>query len=67
MSLSLVLGNLVGRSMISYMLVSACFVASCMRVRPAFARCLNPYALAAAVLLTMLGFAAAVVSGGGVR
>jgi len=68
MSLSFVLGNLFGRALISYLLVLfACLVSARMQVRPALARSRRWYAVTATLLLTVLGFAAAVVSGGGVR
>lgn len=68
MSLSFVLGNLFGRALVSYLLVFlACLVSARMQVRPALARSKRWYALSATLLLTVLGFASAVVNGGGLR
>lgn len=68
MSLSFVLGNLVGRALVSYLLVFlACLAATRLQPRPAFARSLRWYGLLATVVLTLLGMASAVVQGGGVR
>lgn len=68
MSLSFVLGNLLGRALVSYLLVFlACLVTTRLQVGPALSRSRRWYALAATLLLTVLGFVSAVVNGGGVR
>lgn len=68
MSLSFVFGNLLGRAVVSYLLVFlACLVMARMQIRPALARSRRWYALLATLLLTVLGFASAVVNSGGVR
>ena len=65
MSLLYVLGNLLGRALVSYVLVwIVCWLASRFNVRQAFRRSLRWYSLLAVAVLALLGLGAA-ISGGG--
>ena len=67
MSFSFVLGNLLGRLLVSYALVwLVLFLASRFNWRLAFARSKRWYSLLAVVALGVLGMGAAVVRSGGV-
>lgn len=66
MSLSFVVGNMVGRVVISYLVVLAvCCLLSEFRFRPAFAFSIRWYSLAIVALLAVLGAGVAVSRGGG--
>lgn len=67
MSLSFILGNLLGRSLISYGVVwLILWVFSKLNYRLAFVRSRRWYSVLAVVLITVLGMGAAVVRGGGI-
>lgn len=64
MQLSFVLGNLLGRALVSYALVwVVCWLASRFNWRMAFKRSGRWYSVIAVVLLTLLGMGAAVSRG----
>ncbi len=64
MQLSFVLGNLLGRALVSYALVwVVCWLASRFNWRLAFKRSGRWYSVLAVVLLTLLGMGAAVSRG----
>ena len=66
MSLSFVLGNLLGRALVSYVLVwVACFLASRFDWRLAFTRSRRWYSILAVIVLTLLGMGGAIVQSGG--
>jgi len=66
MSLSFVLGNLLGRALVSYVLVwVACLLASRFDWRLAFTRSRRWYSILAVVVLTLLGMGSAIVRTGG--
>ena len=67
MSLSFILGNLLGRGLISYFLVwLILWLFSRLNWRLAFKRSRRWYSVLAIVLMTLLGMGAAVVRGGGI-
>ena len=66
MALSYVLGNLVGRALVSYLLVwVACLATSRFDWRMAFTRSRRWYSVLAVVLLTLLGMGGAMLRAGG--
>lgn len=66
MNLLFVLGNLLGRALISYALVwLVCWFASRLNWRAAFVRSRRWYSLLAVLLLTLLGTGSAIVKSGG--
>jgi apolipoprotein N-acyltransferase len=66
MNLLFVLGNLLGRAMVSYALVwLVCWFASRLSWRAAFARSRRWYSLLAVVALTLVGMGSALVKSGG--
>jgi len=66
MSFSYVIGNLIGRALVSYLLVwIACLLGSRFDWRLAFARSRRWYGVAAVIVLTVLGLGGALVGGGG--
>lgn len=66
MSFSYVFGNLVGRAIVSYLLVwIACLLGSRFDWRLAFVRSRRWYSVAAVIVLTVLGLGGALVGGGG--
>lgn len=66
MAASFILGNLIGRAVVSYALVwLACWLASRLRWREAFARSVRWYGVLAVAALTLLGLAAGVAPAGG--
>jgi len=68
MSFSFVLGNLVGRALVSYVLVwAACLAASRFNWRLALTRSGRWYSVLAVVVLTLLGLGGAVVRSGGAQ
>jgi hypothetical protein len=68
MSFSFVLGNLVGRALVSYVLVwVACLAASRFNWRMAFTRSRRWYSVLAVVVLTLLGLGGAIVRSGGAQ
>lgn len=68
MSISFVLGNLLGRALLSFALVwVACWLASRLDWRTALARSRRWYGLLSVAVLTLLGMGSAIVSAGGVR
>lgn len=68
MSISLVLGNLFGRALLSFALVwGACLLVSRLDWRLALARSRRWYGLLSVAVLTLLGMGSAIVSAGGVR
>ena len=68
MSISFVLGNLLGRALLSLALVwVAFFLVSRLDWRLALARSRRWYGLLSVAVLTLLGMGSAVVSAGGVR
>lgn len=67
MSLSYVLGNLLGRALVSYLLVwLVCWLSCRCKMGEAFRRSLRWYSLLAVAALSLMGLGAA-VSGGGLR
>jgi hypothetical protein len=67
MTLSFILGNLLGRALISYALVwLLLWLISRLNWRVAFVRSGRWYSVLAVVLMTLLGMGAAMVRGGGV-
>jgi hypothetical protein len=65
MSLSFILGNLLGRALVSYVLVwLVCWLSCRFNWRLAFKRSGRWYSLLAVAVLTLLGMAAAVGRGG---
>jgi apolipoprotein N-acyltransferase len=68
MSVSFVLGNLLGRALLSFALVwIVCLLISRLDWRRAFARSQRWYSVLSVALLTMLGMGSAIVTTGGVR
>lgn len=68
MSLSFLLGNFLGRVLVSFLLVwLVCLCASRFNWRLAFVRSKRWYALLASVVLALLGTGAALVTAGGLR
>ena len=68
MSFSFVLGNLVGRALVSYVLVwIACLAASRFNWRLALTRSGRWYSVLAVVVLTLLGMGGAIVRSGGAQ
>lgn len=68
MSVSFVLGNLVGRALISFLIVWViCLCASRFNWRAAWTRSRRWYSWVAVVLMTMLGFGSALVTSGALR
>jgi hypothetical protein len=68
MSFSFVLGNLIGRALVSYVLVwVACLAASRFNWRLAFTRSGRWYSVLAVVVLTLLGMGGAIVRSGGAQ
>jgi hypothetical protein len=66
MAFSYVVGNLLGRAIISYLLVwAACLAASRFNWRLAFKRSGRWYSLLAVTALTLLGMGGAIVRSGG--
>ena len=66
MTVSYLLGNLLGRAAVSYALVwLACWLLSRLNWRVAFQRSTRWYSLLAVVVLTLLGMATAVTQRGG--
>ena len=64
MSLSFILGNLLGRALVSYAVVwLVCWLTSRLRWRLAFQRSIRWYSLLAVLLLTLLGVGAVVGRG----
>jgi hypothetical protein len=65
MSLSYVLGNLIGRALVSYLLVwLVCWLSCRFKVSEALRRSVRWYSLLAVAALTLLGLGAAVAGGG---
>jgi apolipoprotein N-acyltransferase len=68
MSVSFVLGNLIGRALLSFALVwIVCLLISRLNWRRAFARSRRWYSVLSVALLTVLGMGSAIVTTGGVR
>lgn len=68
MTISFVLGNLLGRALISFALVwVVCLLVSRLNWRLAFARSRRWYSLLSVALLTVLGMGVAVINAGGAR
>jgi len=68
MSISYLIGNLIGRALISYGLVYfVCVVASRLNWRLGFARSRRWYSLLAVVALTLIGVGSAIVRQGGIQ
>lgn len=68
MALSYLLGNFIGRLIISFVLVWIVWLlVSKLNWRQAFARSRRWYSLLAVVLLSLLGMGSAIVTGGGIR
>ena len=68
MSFSYLLGNVVGRAIVSLVLVwLAWLCASRFDARTAWKRTKRPYSLVAVALLTLIGLGSAVVGTGGLR
>ncbi len=68
MNLSYLLGNFVGRALVSFLLVwIVCLLASRFDWRQAFARSARWYSGVAVLAMTMLGMSSALVSAGGLR
>jgi hypothetical protein len=68
MSLSFVLGNLLGRALVSFALVWLVWLlVSRLNWRGAFARSRRWYSVLSVALLTMLGMGSAIVTTGGLR
>lgn len=66
MSFSFVLGNLLGRAVVSYLLVwIACLLGSRFDWRTAFVRSRRWYSILAVIALTLLGLGGALAGGGG--
>lgn len=66
MALSFVIGNLIGRALVSYLLVwIVCLATSKFNWRVAFARSKRWYAVVAVVAMTLAGMGAAISNGGG--
>lgn len=67
MSLSFIVGNVLGRAAISYLIVlTLCCAFTKLRWRESFAHSLRWYSLAAVFILTLLGLGMAVSRTGGV-
>lgn len=65
MSISFILGNLLGRALVSYVLVwLVCWLSCRFNWRIAFRRSMRWYSLLAIIVLTVLGVGAAVGRGG---
>jgi apolipoprotein N-acyltransferase len=68
MGLAYVLGNLVGRAMVSFVIVwVGCLLASRLDWRRAFVRSRRWYSVLAVLALTLLGMGSAMVGAGGLR
>lgn len=68
MSLSFVLGNLLGRALLSFALVwTVCLLVSRLKWRVAWARSRRWYSVLAVAVLTLLGMGSAVLTAGGVQ
>jgi len=68
MSISFVLGNFLGRALLSFALVwVACWLASRLDWRTALARSRRWYGVLSVAVLTLLGMGSAIVNAGGVR
>ena len=68
MALSFILGNLLGRALMSYGVVwLVCWLSSRLNWRMAFKRSTRWYSVLAVVVLTVLGVGSAIVRGGGLR
>jgi apolipoprotein N-acyltransferase len=68
MSLSFVLGNLLGRALLSFVLVwIVCLLISRLNWRLAFTRSRRWYSVLSVAMLTVLGMSSAIVTNGGVR
>lgn len=68
MSLSFVLGNLLGRALLSFVLVSiVCLLISRLNWHLAWARSRRWYSVLSMAVLTVLGMGSAIVTNGGVR
>jgi apolipoprotein N-acyltransferase len=68
MALSYLLGNFIGRLLISFLLVwIVCLLASKLNWREAFARSRRWYSIVAVVVLSLLGMGSAIVTAGGLR
>ena len=68
MSLSFVLGNLLGRALLSFALVSiVCLLISRLNWRLAWARSRRWYSVLSVAVLTVLGMGSAIMTNGGVR
>lgn len=68
MALSYLLGNFIGRLIISFVLVWIVWLlVSKLNWRQAFARSRRWYSLLAVVLLSLLGMGSAIVTAGGIR
>lgn len=68
MSYSYLLGNLIGRLLMSFILVwTVCLVCNRFRWRPAFVQSRRWYAVLAMLGLTALGLGSALVATGGLR
>lgn len=66
MSFSFVIGNLLGRALVSYILVwIACLAGSRFDPKMAFARSRRWYSVVAVIVLTLLGLGGALAGGGG--
>ncbi|HEX8407162.1 MAG TPA: hypothetical protein VF670_21240 [Duganella sp.] len=68
MALSYLLGNFIGRLIVSFVLVwIVCSLASKLNWREAFARSRRWYSIVAVVVLSLLGMGSAIVTAGGMR
>lgn len=68
MALSYILGNLIGRALVSFLLVwIVCLLVSRLDWRKAFARSRRWYSVLAVLALTLLGMGSAMVGAGGLR
>lgn len=68
MSLSFVLGNFLGRALLSFALVwIVCLLISRLNWRLAFAHSRRWYSVLSVAMLTLLGMGSAIVTNGGVR
>nr|WP_315400789.1 hypothetical protein [uncultured Duganella sp.] len=68
MALSYLLGNFIGRLLISFLLVwIVCLLTSKLNWREAFVRSKRWYSIVAVVVLALLGMGSAIVTAGGLR
>lgn len=68
MSLSYVVGNLIGRALISFLLVwIVCLLASRFNARAAWQRSKRWYSLVMVTLMTLAGMGTTIITAGGVR